>query len=249
MNWVIYIIFHRKINSDYYLLDEKFNYDNFKLLKTEGYIVDTFCEEQLKEYKQLGFSVLEENKFPIYNPLLQKNKYHAPSAIYHFYKNKAYLDLDYVGFMEYDIKLQLANGSSVIQFIEDNLNEGPILLSARHKYRFLSTQRDITINGSNCIPQIINHYNTFFRTEHTPQEVYDEDAVIGTQQSFICDRATFEKLGEFLEHLIEVRKDRYSPRPSTVFERYIGLFFHFQPNKIYLKLPHEAQGYHSGYRI
>ena len=111
-------------------------------------------------------------------------------------------------------------------------------------------ENDITINGLNWSIQIIKDYNTFFGTNHTREEVHSEDPIIGTQQSFICDIKTFEKLGTFLEYLIEEKgvHDKYVPMPATLFERYVGIFFHFELNKVYLRLPHTAIGYQCGYR-
>jgi len=239
--WCIYVIFHRGFDPSFL---SNFRFENWKLLKTDGYY-SINCTEQLENLKELGFEIIQESQMYFYNAKLQRDKYHGPSAIYHFYKNGLYKNLDYIGFMEYDLHLE--NDTS--DFIEKNLTGSvSILLSSRHYLSFLLTQQDITINGKPCIPQIIDDYNIFFFTNHTIEKALEGNPIVGTQQSFICDKDTFERLGSFLTYLIEKRKDVYYPRPSTVFERYISIFFHFEKNRLYLSLKHSAIGYHTGYK-
>lgn len=136
------------------------------------------------------------------------------------------------------------------KFIENNLKgEISILLSTRHRLKKLLTQTDISIDGKSCIPIIINDYNLFFGTNNSVESSIIDNPFLGTQQSFVCDKKTFERLGLFLSYIIEEKINRiYNPLPATVFERYIAMFFHFQLNRIYLSLTHNAIGYHSGYK-
>jgi len=245
----IYIIFYRNINFDYYKNDINFNFDVYNLLKTSGYKIINDIDT-LNNYKQLGFNIIEEYKFPIYNKTLQENKYFAPSAIYHSYKNNLHKNLKFIGFMEYDLQLYIENVESPTDYIKNLLKTyDTIILSGKHKFQSLYNQKNISINNQCWAEVIIKDYNDFFNTNYKLQNIYNENPIIGSQQSFICSTDIFDKLGLFLSHLIENKKDEYKPMPATIFERYIGMFLHFQNNKKILSFPHKALGYKSSYKL
>ena len=240
--WNLFVIFHRKVMSLYEDIDRK----NICLFKTEGYD-KVECKKLLQAYRNLGIRVIEENTLPFYNSILQPQKYHAPSAIYHFYKNNLHKNLEYIGFLEYDLEVS----KSTIELIEASIEskKTAVLFSCQHRFSKLLKQNDITVNGKNAMLDAVSEYNKFFKTTHSHTKLLEKDPFVCSQQSFICDKNTFIKLGKFLSYLIErTPQPKYFPRPSTIFERYIAIFLEFQPNNVKTKLNHRAIGYHQGYK-
>jgi hypothetical protein len=170
---------------------------------------------------------LVEADLPFYNPRLQSQEtpYHAASFLYHAYKNGLHRDLDYIGFSEYDLVLE----SGLLEYFEvvASLGERIVIpLSHRWPFEFLAAQTQILAANRQCMSTILQDYNEFWQTQWSLQELLDRNPTICTQQSFWCDRASFERLMKFICHVVEqglAERKGSRPRPSTLMERYIGL--------------------------
>lgn len=237
LNWDLWVVFHRDLFPEYYQLDKT----HLKLVKAEGYSKIPFDAEK---YREMGYTILEENRLSFYNKTLQPAKFHAPSVLYHFYKNKVHEGRDYIGFMEYDLVL---NKKDVEKICSSIGKVDVIHLSSRHYFKNLAKQRDVKVDGKYGMIDAVDKYNEFFKTDHKFGKLLEDNPLMCTQQSFICKSEVFDKLGQFLEFLIERPLPKYTPMPATLFERYISVFLEFEKSKLKMKLEHKMVGYLSRY--
>lgn len=253
--WRLYIIYHQYIKPEFYEVDPEFDKNHVQLIQVSGY------KESKKypiDYSSEGYTTHKESDFEFYNPLLQQKKYHAPSVLYHVYKNNWY-PAKYIGFLEYDFELKVSAkdvtklgiktdfGPSACRFIEDNLKEGRIIaLSTRWTLMELNKQSNIQVKGVHWLTYFVQEYNKYTDVKISKEVLLQDNPVIPTQQSFICDIKSFKAMMGFIVHLIDNNLlEKSNHRPSTLLERYIGLCIYLCPSEvIYLPLEHRA---HHGY--
>lgn len=211
MSWKHFVIYHK------YLIDQAYpTHPNIKFVKCNPDFPDEF-----------GNPDIVESQLAVYNPKLQSKQtpYHAASFLYHAYKNGLHNDLDYLGFSEYDIILQ----SDIVRDFETLAESGKqiiIPLSFRWPFEFLASQTNILAAGRQCMSTIVYDYNQFWGTKWSLAELLEDNPIICTQQSFWCDRKSFERLMKFICHVIDqglAERKGSRPRPSTLIERYIGV--------------------------
>ena len=253
--WRLYIIYHKYIQPKFHEIDPGFDKNHVQLIQVSGY-------EKSKrypiDYSSEGYITHKESDFDFYNPSLQQKKYFAPSVLYHVYKNNWY-PAKYIGFLEYDFELKVSAkdatkleiktdfGPSVCRFIEDNLKEGRIIaLSTRWTLRELNKQGSIRVGGVHWLTYFVQEYNKYSDTVLSKEALLQENPVIPTQQSFICDVKSFKVMMGFIVHLIDNNLlEKSQPMPATLLERYIGLCIHLSPSEVVcLPLQHHA---HHGY--
>ena len=211
----IYTIFHKYIIDDIY---DNLQLDNFTFIK---------CNSKFPlNIDNPKYTILKESDIgEFYNPKLQTEEtpYHASSVLYTIYKNGTYLKYPFIGFIEYDMDIT----SDVINTLEYLLSEHKrIIVPFSHRWTIhdLHKQKNILAASHNAIEQIIEDYNIFHNTSFKVMDLMKFK--ICTQQSFLCDRNTFEQLMKFISHVIETGKAERKgskPRPSTLMERYIGI--------------------------
>ena len=256
MEFKIYVVFHKYIIDNCYTKDTSFDMKYYDFIK---------CNElfEAQYNKSLGYNILYENNFNIYNPKLQDlNKpYMAISAIYHIYKNELYKNLNYIGFIEYDLSLEVdpktinrnphnneiqkqKNIKKITEHIKNIVTENEriiIVLSARNRFRvFYEEANNMLINGQNLFNIILEHFNKFYNTNHCFKDIWDANPLIGDQQSFLADKKSFETIMGFLSYLIENKVAELPGfRPSFLLPRYLGMTFYLLdiPTKI-LSLKH-----------
>lgn len=254
--WRLYIIYHQYIQPNYHEADPFFSKDKVHLFQTSGYVsVPGFP----KDYSSLGYITHRESDFQKYDPSLQKKKYFAPSVLYHIYKNSWY-PTNFLGFLEYDFKFQISTVDlkklnlkgpleSPCKFIENHLKKGRvIILSARWRLSELNAQKSITVNGRHWLDYFLEEYSGYYQKSLSKEDLLEKDPIIPTQQSFLCHKEDFQKIMEFIAHLIDNSLlEKSYPAPATLLERYIGLCIHLSGLEIvYLPLSHQA---HHGYRF
>ena len=113
--------------------------------------------------------------------------------------------------------------------IENTIKENKeiiIILSGRHRFKNFYNQ-NIIINGKNLFFKIVDEYNAYFNTNHSVQELLDENPIMGDQQSFLADKKTFENIMGFITTIIEEKKAEHEGlRPSFLLARYFGITIH-----------------------
>ena len=217
MNFKLFTIFHKYIIDDMY---KKIDLNKITFIK---------CNPKFTAQHDLNikYDIIKESEIgKFYNPKLQTDEtpYHAPSAIYTIYKNKKY-NYPFIGFVEYDIEMtcDVLDKLTVIS----NKNKRIIVpFSYRWSIQDLYNQQNFLAANKNAIEQIIIDYNNFNHTNYKIADLLKLNPIICTQQSFFCDKESFERLMKFISHIIETGKAERKgsrPRPSTLMERYIGI--------------------------
>ena len=267
----LYIISHKFINMKHIPTDVK-KYTKIYLVK--GYNVqDTDYQNLINKCKKNKLKYIEESKLTNYNSTLQKNKYFAPTMLYHSYINQdIIIDNKYIGIIEYDINiLQLEINESIyynknitinyksfnfyneiLKIINFNNNDNFfICLSVRHTLNRLFSQSSITINDKHWLHYFIEDYNKRYKKNYTIKQLLDlyGNKLIPTQQSFLCNRNMFHKISKYVNEFINTHINaKFIPMPSTILERYIGMFIILSDcEKFYIPLQHKATGYNSNY--
>lgn len=216
-SWRTYIIFHKNIVDEYYDMDKDFNNKNYVFLKTN--------EKYPAEYnKDKNYKIINEWDIgDFYVSRLQEKTYMAPSAIYHIFKNNKHKKFDAVGFMEYDLKFSETTTKDIQDIV--NTNEKFIIpFSYQHPLKRLHGQTDIKIDKKNAIEMIFSDYNSYFKTKFKLNKY--KEKIVTSQQSFMCDVETFERIMGFISHVIESKlceRPNSWGRPSTLMDRYIGI--------------------------
>ena len=245
-----------------------------KIYFVKGYNVsEKNYTKSLLMLNENNLNYIEECRLQLYNDLLQKQKYFAPTFLYHAHlnSNKIIKDKNYIGMIEYDIDFTLDNNESlnynnnliinkenfnlyneINRVINLNNNNDFILFfSIRHKLLSLSKQNSIKINDIHWLDYFINDYNIRFKTTYTKNAILEKygTQMIGTQQSFLCSKPIFLKISKYVHEFINDNiNSKYEPRPSTLLERYISMFLLLETcNKFYIPLKHNAMGYHCKY--
>ena len=245
-----------------------------KIYYVKGYRAsDEDYEKSIRILNERKLDYIEECKLNSYNDLLQKQKYHAPTFLYHSHlnQNKIIKDKNYIGLIEYDIDLALDRNESLHynDITIDNYNfnlyneitriinlskdhDFILFLSVKHKLASLSKQDHIRINSIHWLDYFITDYNKRFKTTYSKKSILKKfgNQMIGTQQSFLCSKSIFLKISKYVYEFINDNiHSKYEPMPCTILERYIAMFLLLEDcNKFYIPLKHDAVGYRSNYK-
>ena len=223
IDWHIFVIFHKAILNSCYSLDSSYDKNNFTFIK---------CGNKLPAERTEKHKIIMESDFEIFDPTLQSRTYMAPSAIYHAYKNNLYKYLDYIGFIEYDMQFKEGTTKEINRICNGEKLVTPF--SFRHQLKRLSSQSEIKMNGSNSIHQIIIDYNNYFGTNYSFHNIKNKTDLVGTQQSFLMDTDTFQKIMKFISFVIENKyceRENSWERPSTIMDRYFALCMYFEQHE------------------
>jgi len=131
-----------------------------------------------KDYNiEKAYKIVREYELNHYNNLYQNTNYCQTSCLYHVFKNKLYLNMDYIGFIQYDMEL----ASNFIYDIEEKIAK-----SVNNDVYFYSLAVANKVEVSYiCKPynnSILEKYNNYFYTNHT----YDSIKANNNSDKFIC---------------------------------------------------------------
>ena len=269
-NFVLYKISHI-VNSK--LLKNDNSYHN-NIYFVKGYnISEKIYEQFIMQLKNSKINYIEESKLTNYNYLLQKQKYFAPTFLYHSYLNPDIIikNNNFIGLIEYGIDYILDCNESLTynknlnidknnfnlyneinKIINLNFNNDFILFfSVRHKLNDLNKQNFITINNIHWLDYFIQDYNKRFKKIYKKNDILKEygNQMIGTQQSFLSSKYIFFKISKYINEFINDNiNNNYYPMPSTLLERFIAMFLLLENcNKYYIPLKHNAIGFSTNY--
>lgn len=145
-----------------------------------------------------GYNVQYEWDLAKYNPMLQQHGYCQTTAMYHIYKNGLHRGLDYIGFIQFDMKVRPAALSNIRQGIAAADDAGKKLIF--HELTLDVDEATTRIEGV-IIPyesSALQHYNAFFGTDYTPQDIAYSGFKLPLVHTFIIPVATFEKMMEWI---------------------------------------------------
>ena len=237
-NWKIYIVGHKKIHSDLMAGDKQFNNENYVFLNV-GQL------EHLENSE--NYHCINQKELPNY---ISIGKYWAESeGIYNIWRSQSYKDLEYIGFLHYDIEFRLNKRFCLGGHtnITERINKYIAGKKRAHiSFATYTTKQDyaqrimmdparpneLVGDGLNCYDQIIKDYNHYFKTEYTLDDFLARK-YINLCSCFLMDTTTFDQMMLFFDWLVNSHKlDDYDTEHKNRFqggmaERYFGVFLLF----------------------
>jgi len=215
----VYNIFHNKV------FDELIETNDERLTM---YGVNENIEKEFTENTQ-KYNVMFEYDLAIYEPIWQKKGYAQTSCLLHLFKNKLYEDLDYIGFLQYDMKIN----ENFFTDLDLNINKAKsqnklfIGYSSRICIDYI-LQWDSTLADDTPL-SALSHYNKFFNANYTLKDIqknfYANFGII-MLHTFVIPKEMFHKMMTWLSVYMEDIKDNFPSkhRPCDYLERCHGLF-------------------------
>jgi hypothetical protein len=237
----IYCIYHKFLTEEAYKdLSECYIRDYVRFIGVNAQIKKTI-PSSLKEY------CFEERFLANYDPFLQFNRFCESSVFYHMYKNQELLldPFEYVGCVQYDMVLQNSMFETITNELEKHNNQPNILFyhyidnTAKHLFNPYSVEvmdpvtheRKIVVESMMYAEwtQIIQLYNTIFKTRHTLQDILESQFPL--YHTFVLHKTMFQKMMFFatfaIPRIFEMLHFNTRHLPYHI-ERCHGLFLLFQ---------------------
>lgn len=232
----IFVVCHEKIYPEYYLESQLknlvfINVREGKITEDERFTVINIHD--LKHFTSLG------------------HQYAESEVIFNVYNNsEVYEDVDYVGFVHYDMDMSMID-------ISDTLNETDASLILFQPYKFRQdyklkmlmdySQPDKWIgNGVGCYETIFNDYNKFYGKSHLTKNYNDE--IIGLCSSFLVEKDIFHEMMSYIGEIIKsgkldiFDKTRKIRMQGGLLERYYASWFLLSNKKqVIQELEHKFQ--------
>ena len=236
-------------------MDPEWDKELFSFFLTEGAVKDEEASDALiKKIHAEKHQCVLEWELPQYNHLLQRQRFFAPSILYHCHTNFIPVNpgWEYVGFLEYDLAFEtdthiaqkLGKSKSGIEDFSfcrlvkkiraAHLGHSFIILpSIRHPLSRLDSQKDIKMKVQHLLEFFLWDYNKRYGTNYEYHQFVQDygEHLIPTQQSFISDIRTAEQISAYTYNFIEEHGYKhqdidqiYQPFPATIMERFIGMF-------------------------
>jgi GR25 family glycosyltransferase involved in LPS biosynthesis len=165
----IFNIWHNKLFDRCY---EKL--DKYSMSKITMFDVNQNYEKLYNENK--NYNIVKEYELNSYNSLYQNTNYCQTSCLYHVFKNKMYEDMDYIGFIQYDMELE----KDFIYNIEQKIINCPTDI-----FFYNLTEKRKIHNWYLCNPyenSLLEKYNKYFNTNHTYENIKENEKC----NMFIC---------------------------------------------------------------
>ena len=238
--WHVNIVAHDRVHEAMYRSDPKWNPDHFRVINVS--------ERPLA--MELRCPVINQLALPESRKL--GREWAESEAIYNYYRNGLHADLDYVGFIHYDMELQLRGRRLSTRRRRTNITDridrwvvgrshGHISFeshSPRVDYgqRILAdfSQPNVLVGvGVNCYDKIPSDYNEYF-TSDVKIDDFDSRPQINLCSSFLIDTPTFARMMAFFEWVLETRdlhrldEFRLNRLQGGLAERYFGVFMLFE---------------------
>ena len=243
LSFRIFVIHHRKLNDAYYKAS-MLKHFTFVNVNTADVPVDA------------RYQTLKLTEFSNFTPL---GKWYTESEVmYNLYQNQElYADVDYIGFIQYDMDASGLDGPTVRQLLQTEDRElilfQPYTFGADYNQRVLmdpeqpNTQRGA---GRNCYETIFADYNAWYGEHHRTQAYSNQ--VVGLCSAFLMRRELFNQMMAFASPIIESgklnsfdTKHKYRIQGGLL-ERYYAAWMMLQRVKYsVLPLPHSFDGSHA----
>jgi FkbM family methyltransferase len=168
-NIKIFNIWHNKLFDHCYS-----NLDENSLNKIIMYDVNPKYNKIYNTSK--NYNILREYELEIYDKLLQETNYCQTSCLYHIFTNKYYKNIDYIGFIQYDMKLD----KDFIYSMETKIKNSNNIIY----FYSLTVENKINVTYI-CKPynnSILEKYNNYFNTKHTYENIKNNEK----SKYFIC---------------------------------------------------------------
>jgi len=217
----IFVIFHDNLNLSYY---DSSLIKNFIFVNVRPNNTNAFPKE---------YNVINLHEFENFIPL---GKWYTESeVIYNVYKNKyLYENIDFIGFIQYDIDSSPLTEAIIQQAISENLlvSFEPHLFKDDYNRNFLMDEKKpntLCGKGVNCYDVMFNDFNQFYQSNNHPTLYFDKTITLCS--SFIVKVNLFSEMMDFISLIIESGKlnkfdIKHAYRIQGGFlERYYGVWF------------------------
>lgn len=196
-SYKIFVVFHDKLNLDYYQEDMLDNYvfinvnptNDLSILSSKYKIINQF---ELKKFYPLG------------------KWYTESEVIYNIYKNNdLWNDLDYIGLSQYDIDTTKLNKilMDLTLIKSDHINFQPHLFDVDYdRGVVMDSKKPNRQNGKgiNCYDVMLQEYNDFYKTNYRLSDLRGK--TINLCSSFVIKTSVFEDMMIFICSIIESGK-------------------------------------------
>jgi hypothetical protein len=193
----IYVIFHEKVRNIY----QNFTPEQMSLFTLYG------VKERLKNKPPHNINIIYEEDLKYYCPKFQKLKFNESTALFHIYHNHLQDKNRYIGFIQYDMKIE----PSVLDSIQTKIQttDFPLLFapffameeSVNNKHgslQFLIEPIPLFCSG-------LDNYNRCFETNYTIEEVLQQPLVMCN--TFITTKEIFNKLVSWISRYFDDKLD------------------------------------------
>ena len=240
----VFNIWHNKLFDNCY---EKL--DDYSLSKIKMFDVNPNYQKIYNKDK--GYNIVKEYELKSYNSLFQLTNYCQTSCLYHVFKNQLYEHTDYIGFIQYDMKLE----KEFITDIEEKIN------SSKNDIFFYNLTEKRKIHHKHmCNPyenSILEKYNKYFNTNHTYESIKENEKsnMFICLHTFVIPTKTFIKMMTWYSYIKDwlhanYISGLYVQSMSETTEEIFGLFLLLQIieddsiNMELLKLHHDWEKLH-----
>lgn len=225
----VYNIWHSKLYDELY---QDVPPDNLKDIVMFG-----VNEDYTKEYTKNRYNVMFEYELPVYNSKLQQHGYCQTTCMWHLWKNKEITykapgqKVDYIGFMQYDMKPESDFFTDMREAIAKAQSEGKDIIFHEQTEHILQSVQFLSGLALPYERSALQHYNQHFGTAFTTYDFLHNHRiqVMPLVHTFVISVARFEKMmgwiEKYLEFLENIYPDYVSNRSqSELLERCHGMF-------------------------
>lgn len=216
----IFVVFHDTLKPEYY--DDSVR-QNFVFVNVNPH--------NLSKYPAL--SVINLFDMEHFSPL---GKWYTESeVIYNVFKNPyLYEDVDFVGFLQYDVDSSPLNHESMQQLIQqaEYISFQPHILRDDYQQKILMDETQPNVlsgRGKNCYDTIFEDFNRHYHTNFAVQDWLEHS--IGLCSCFLIRKEIFNAMMTFVECIIQSKKlDRFDTLhrhriQGGLLERYYAIWF------------------------
>lgn len=209
----LYCIWHNKLFDELYTNVAPEDFENLVMFGVNEKYPKLFNSSR-------GYNVQYEYDLPLYVQSLQQHGYCQTTAMYHIYKNGLHRDLDYIGFLQYDMQVADDCFSDIQQTVQQAASAGKevIFHDLTHPLSTIAelcSQIVAPYEGS-----VLQHYNRFFGTEYSPEQLLSSPSteIAPLLHTFVMPVPMFEKMMGWVCCFIDELERSYPKYPYECYQ-------------------------------
>lgn len=191
---------------------------------------------------EAGFNIMFEYELPLYESIWQAKNYCQSSCLYHVYLNDdLYADMDYIGFMQYDMKCDAHAFANIESDIRDAQRDDKEIIFHENTIHLF----EAVIQHEPCIlTHALPHYNAFFGTNLTASDILHDPRchTIPVVHTFVIPTSMFQRMMAWLSDYMKLLESDPSKYPfkcsqADYLERLHGFFLAIECKRdnVYMK--------------
>lgn len=225
----VYSIWHKQLYDELY--------EDISQEELQNIVMYGVNEGYQKVYTPNKYNILLEYDLPLYNAVLQEHNYCQTTCMWHLWKNKEVTyrrpghELDWIGFMQYDMKPDAQMFADMRKRIEDAVRDNKQVIFHEQTEHILQSVQWASGLALPYEGSALQHYNQFFRTNFTMYDFIHNHRLhkVPIVHTFVISVAMFEKMMAWIESYMEMLEAMYPAYPSNksqceLLERCHGMF-------------------------